>query len=61
MTVPFKKRKLFDRSSVWASDGGINDERFFNSPEKGIGDATDSCVKLQGGHSPKSKPHALLS
>ncbi|XP_024028075.1 telomere repeat-binding protein 5 isoform X1 [Morus notabilis] len=50
MTVPFKKRKLFDRSSVWTSDGGINDERFFNSPEKGIGDASESCVKLQGGN-----------
>ncbi|KAF4387875.1 hypothetical protein F8388_005492, partial [Cannabis sativa] len=49
MTVPFKKRKLFDHSSVWASDGGTNSEGFFNSIEKSIGDASDSCAKLQGG------------
>lgn len=61
MTVPFKKRKLFDRSPVWNSDGGINDWGFFNSTEKGIGDASNSCAKLQGDHSPKSKRHALLT
>lgn len=52
MTVPFKKRKLYDRSSFWASDGGTNSQGFFNSSEKGIGDASDSCAKLQGGHFP---------
>ncbi|XP_062084980.1 telomere repeat-binding protein 5-like isoform X3 [Humulus lupulus] len=49
MTVPFKKRKLFDHSSVWASDGGTNSGGFFNSIEKSIGDASGSCTKMQGG------------
>lgn len=50
MTIPFKKRKLYDRTSVWMSDGGTNSQGFFKSAEKGIGDASDSCSKLQGGH-----------
>ncbi|PON75559.1 Octamer-binding transcription factor [Parasponia andersonii] len=49
MNVPFKKRKLFDHSTVWTSDGGTNNHGFFNSTEKGIGDASASCPKLQGG------------
>nr|DAD28219.1 TPA_asm: hypothetical protein HUJ06_029687 [Nelumbo nucifera] len=37
---PFKKRKLFDRSSVSTSDGVISSEGVFNTPEKGINGVT---------------------
>lgn len=51
MTVPFKKRRLFDRSTVGKSDGGITSESFFDSGKKGItGNAPASCSKMQGGH-----------
>lgn len=50
MTIPFKKRKLFDRGSGLKSDGGINGNGFFDSPEEGTGDASGSCPKLRGGH-----------
>ncbi|GAB4827475.1 hypothetical protein Ancab_034358 [Ancistrocladus abbreviatus] len=36
--TPFKKRKLFDRSSVVTYDGGISSESASNSPEKGVDD-----------------------
>lgn len=51
MTVPFKKRRLFDCSTVGKSDGGITSESFFDSGKKGItGNAPASCSKMQGGH-----------
>ncbi|GMH30588.1 hypothetical protein Nepgr_032431 [Nepenthes gracilis] len=34
--TPFKKRKLFDQSSVATFDGGISSETASNSPDKGI-------------------------
>ncbi|BFG34108.1 hypothetical protein CerSpe_203830 [Prunus speciosa] len=47
MNIPFKKRKLFDRSAVLNIDEGISREGFFDSRGKGItGDA--SCSKMQG-------------
>ncbi|PQQ11724.1 telomere repeat-binding protein 5 isoform X2 [Prunus yedoensis var. nudiflora] len=47
MNIPFKKRKLFDRSAVLNIDEGISREGFFDSRGKGItGDA--SCSKIQG-------------
>ncbi|XP_015874014.2 telomere repeat-binding protein 5 isoform X2 [Ziziphus jujuba] len=49
MNIPFKKRKLFDRGSGVKSDGGINGDGFFHSPEEGTGDATGSFPKLRGG------------
>lgn len=51
MNIPFKKRKLFDRSAILNIDEGISREGFFDSRGKGItGDA--SCSKMQGGHFP---------
>ena len=51
MNMPFKKRKIFDRSTVLKSNGGISSESFFDSGEKGItGNAPASCSKMQGGH-----------
>ncbi|XP_042475713.1 telomere repeat-binding protein 5-like isoform X2 [Macadamia integrifolia] len=41
---PFKKRNLFDRSTISTSDGGISSEGISNSPIKGIhGDVTGSA------------------
>ncbi|XP_024156560.1 telomere repeat-binding protein 5 isoform X1 [Rosa chinensis] len=49
MNMPFKKRRLFDRSTVLKSNGGISSESFFDSGEKGItGNAPASCSKMQG-------------
>lgn len=48
MNIPFKKRKLFNRGSGLKSDGGINGDGFFDSPEDGIGDGPGSCPKLRG-------------
>ncbi|KAF8397470.1 hypothetical protein HHK36_016387 [Tetracentron sinense] len=47
---PFKRRKLFDRSSVSKSDGGISSEQIFNSPEKSING--DSIGSASGASSP---------
>jgi len=43
--TPFKKRKLFDRSSVVTYDGGVSCESVSNSPEK----STDDEKNATGG------------
>ncbi|KAL6195551.1 hypothetical protein ACLB2K_031170 [Fragaria x ananassa] len=48
MTVPFKKRRLFDRSTVGKSDGGITSESVFDSGKGITGNAPASCSKMQG-------------
>ncbi|XP_059626594.1 telomere repeat-binding protein 5-like isoform X2 [Cornus florida] len=46
---PFKKRKLFDCSSVSNSDGGISSEGISSLPGKGFsGDASDSGAAMNG-------------
>jgi len=48
--APFKKRKLFDRSSVVTYDGGISCESVSNSPEKSTdGEKNASAGKLTEG------------
>lgn len=48
--TPFKKRRLFDRSSVVTYDGGISCESVSNSPEKGVDDGKNaSAGKLHEG------------
>lgn len=50
MNIPFKKRKIFQRSSVLNSDRWISYERNSHSTEKGInGDDLGSCLKMHGG------------
>ncbi|XP_030965853.1 telomere repeat-binding protein 5-like isoform X1 [Quercus lobata] len=49
MNIPFKKRKIFQRSSVLNSDRWISYERNSHSTEKGInGDDLGSCLKMHG-------------
>lgn len=45
--ILYKRRKLFDQSSVVISDGGFSSESVSNSPEKGMAqDKTDSAAML---------------
>ncbi|KAL5567536.1 hypothetical protein UlMin_024111 [Ulmus minor] len=47
--APYKRRKLFDRSSVVMSDGGFSSESVSNSPQKGTsGDINCSGGMLRG-------------
>lgn len=46
----YKKRKLFDQSSVVMSDGGFSSESVSNSPEKAMnGEESDLTGMLHGG------------
>lgn len=46
----FKKRKMFDQSSVVISVGGFSSESVSNSPKKGMTeDKDDSATMLNGG------------
>lgn len=50
MNIPFKKRKIFQRSSVSNSDRWISYGGNSHSTEKGInGDDLGSCLKMHGG------------
>ncbi|XP_059459128.1 telomere repeat-binding protein 4 [Corylus avellana] len=47
--ILFKRRKMFDQSSVVISDGGFSSESVSNSPEKGMTeDKTTSAAMLHG-------------
>jgi hypothetical protein len=51
--ILFKRRKIFDQSSVVISDGGFSSESVSNSPEKGMTeDKTASAAMLHGGPFP---------
>lgn len=51
--VLFKRRKMFDQSSVVISDGGFSSESVSNSPEKGMTEGkTISAAMLHGGPFP---------
>ncbi|XP_021749541.1 telomere repeat-binding protein 3-like [Chenopodium quinoa] len=54
--TPFKKRRLFDRSSVVTYDGGISCESVSNSPEKGLDDEKNASAGklLEGKGTPSS-------
>lgn len=50
MNIPFKKRKIFGRSSFSNSDRWVRCEGKSDLPEKGInGDPSGSCMKTRGG------------
>lgn len=50
MNIPFKKRKIFERSAVSNADQWISCEGKSDSSEKRInGDASGSCMATHGG------------
>ncbi|GAB4831814.1 hypothetical protein Ancab_005829 [Ancistrocladus abbreviatus] len=54
--TPFKKRKLFDQSSVVTYDGGVSSESASNSPRKDVDDAKNARAAMMHAGNGVSSP-----
>lgn len=58
--VLFKRRKMFDQSSVVISDGGFSSESVSNSPEKGMTEANRVSSSVMGHQAPFHSKDSLV-